>query len=439
MEPQVWARRRKQFTSLARWRDWPQLWWQLLELPLPRAVDAARHLDLRRWRPPGDADTELAELLVTADRRRLDRVVSKARTSWSLRRSTSPVSPVAFAHREPVAALTLSGRALTTSEIVTVDRNGIRTRLYDGPGEHGSLCCLDAGTVVAVREFGAGSRGDAEVVRYDPDGETVLATGNGLLDAALAGTANGFVLGVKLSSTALALADGGQEELDLAEHGLRSSHLLAVDRTGTTVAFADRDRVLITDSRLQPLELIDAEHVHRGGGIRTLAFTSDALLTAGYDGGLHRWARVGDRYRGVQTPLAGASDPVFSLHPVPAWNLVVAESGNRNAYRAEPGLERVEAPAFVGGGVESVGRFAAAAHGALAVHEGHLFPDGAGDPTSVGTTVVRDLRHPLNALAVPLAAVGPVHDHGYDLAADEREVLDLLRHVARLGPLLGDG
>lgn len=458
-EPMSWSAVQDEAKRLGQAKQWASLWRLILSLPMPQAVQATRHLMLRKWQPRGEPDAELAALLADADHRLVSRVADSVlhASTHTLQKATYVLAPAAFSHRQPVAALNLSGDDLSTSQIVTVDRHGIRTKLYEGPASHWSLCCIDAGTVIARREFGSGFRGDTEVVRYAAGAEDVLASGAGLLDAQVEATADGFVLGLKLSPVAVALFDGKQGKLDLAPHGLHRSDLFAVDSTGTRIAFGDGERILVTDSRLQPLHEwqplhhLAAAQLHRGD-ISALAFTTDSIITAGHEGGLHRWMIIGGQIRSIETPLSRTPRAIFRLSPVPAWNLVMGEAGNENFFFNASTLERIEAPQFLGGGNRVIGRFAASAHGKLAVYEGHLFPTKAPEASVWSSTVVHDLEHPLNFLAKPITSWTPADaevlrnrvtatsDYSpYTLSEAQRDVLGLVLKAAELRPALETG
>jgi hypothetical protein len=316
-----------------------------------------------------------------------------------------------------VVALDTTGRDLHTSRVVTVDRTGVRNTLYEGPAQHWSLCALDGETVIARREFDSGGyRGDTELVEYTPGREAVLASGSGLLDAVVEPTATGWVVGTKLLGVAFGLADGEQEQLDLREYGLRRADLFAVDATGTRIAFADGTRLLVTDSRLQPLYDLVTESV-RHGEFNAITFTGDSIVTAGLDKGLYRWQIIGGRIRGLYAGYESTPRTIFGLHPVAAWNLLVAEGGNVNYHYDMATLERTRSPEFLVPtgpdnrdddlrGSRAIGTFVSAPYGRLAVYEGGLaIPTRGSD--SFYSTIVQDLEHPLNILVKPLLDLTP--------------------------------
>jgi hypothetical protein len=138
------------------------------------------------------------------------------------------------------------------------------------------------------------------------------------------------VLGTKLLGVALAIADGEQRQLDLRDHGLRVADLFAVDATGTRIAFADGTRMLVTDSRLEPLHEIAVPRLEHGE-FSAITFTEDSIVTAGYERGLYRWQIIDGRIRGLHS---GWHSPraFFGLNPVQPWHLLVAEGGNVNYY-----------------------------------------------------------------------------------------------------------
>ncbi|MFJ2029189.1 hypothetical protein [Streptosporangium sp. NPDC087985] len=438
---------------MARKGDWQGLWWLILSQPLPQAAGAAAHLKLRKWTPRSDADARLADILTGIDPKETIRLGKELfnRTTQKLPGHLGFANPVGFSVRHPIVALDMRGHDLHTSRVVTVDRTGVRSTLYEGPAQHWSLCALDSETVIARREFDSGGyRGDTEIVEYTPGRETVLFHGGGLLDAVVEATATGFVVGTKLSRVAFALAEGEQETLDLAEFGIRRADLFAVDATGTRIAFAEGTRMLITDSRLQPLhDLVVESRLHSEFSFNAITFTEDSIVTYGRGLGLYRWQVIGDRLRGLHSSLHSSPRTFFRLNPVAPWNLLVAEGGNVNYYYDIATLDRCPAPDFlVQAGPDgndddlriprAIGRFTASAYGRLAVYEGGLATHTRNSVTDFYSTVVQDLEHPLNILAKPVSTLNAadadrVRRHlkpssgtadTYSLTATERAVLE---------------
>jgi hypothetical protein len=446
--------------KMGRQGDWRSLWWLILSQPLPQAVAAAAHLNLRKWSSPSEADTRLAELLVGIDAKEATRLGAQLfdRTTQVLPTSLGVANPVGFSVRHPVVALDTRGRDPHISRVVTVDRTGVRSTLYEGPAQHWSLCALDSETVIARREFDSGGyRGDTEIVQYTPGREVVLANGGGLLDAVVEPTATGFVVGTKLNSFAFALADGEQQQLDLGEFGFHRADLFAVDATGTRIVFADATRLLVTDSRLQPLHDIVVERLHHGD-INAVTFTEDSIVTAGYNKGLYRWQIIGGRIRGLHSGLRASPRTFFRLNPVAPWNLLVAEGGNVNYHFDIASLDRCPAPDFlVQAGPDdgdddlrmprAVGRFASAPYGRLAVYEGGLATRTRNSAESFYSTVVQDLEHPLNLLTKPVSALNaadaervrphltaPGAGDAYPLSVTERAVLEAAVRACEWAP-----
>ncbi len=457
-----------QARKMARKGDWRTLWWLILSSPLPQAAGAAAHLKLRKWSPPSDADARLADILAGIDPKESARLGAELfdHTTRRLPNSHGVGNPVGFSVRHPVAALELRGRDVHTSRVVTVDRTGVRSTLYEGPATHWSLCALDSETVIARREFDRGGRrGDTEIVEYTPGGEaTVLFHGRGLLDAVVQATATGFVMGTKLNGVAFALADGEQEQLDLREFGFRRADLFAVDATGTRIAFAYATRLLVTDSRLQPLHDIVVESLPHGD-ITAITFTADSIVTAGRNKGLYRWQIIDGRIRGLHSGGRSAPRTFFRLSPVPPWGLLVAEGGNVNYHFDSATLERCPAPDFLvqAGPVgsddplrdpQAIGQFASSAYGRLAVYAGGLARHRTRDfMADFYSTVIQDLEHPLNILAKPVATLNaadadrvrphlnasPGTGETYPLTATERAVLAAAVAACEWAPRVNGG
>ncbi|MEV6179662.1 hypothetical protein ACIHAR_37730 [Streptomyces sp. NPDC052016] len=451
--------------KFARKGDWRSLWWLILSLPLPQAVGAAAHLKPRKWTPPSDADARLAAVLSGVHTKEALRLGADLfhRTTVKMPGSLRLVHPAGFCVRHPVVALDTRGRDTHTSRVVTVDRTGVRSVLYEGPAQHWSMCALDSETVIARREFDSGGyRGDTEIVEYTPGREAVLASGSGLLDAVVEPTATGWVVGTKLLGVALALADGEQEQLDLREFGLRRADLFAVDATGTRIAFADGSRLLVTDSRLQPLHELVVESV-RHGEFNAITFTEDSIVTAGWDKGLYRWQIIGGRIRGLYAGYDSTPRTIFRLNPVAPWNLLVAEGGNVNYHYDISTLERCASPDFLVPtgpddrdddlrGSRAIGGFVSAPYGRLAVYEGGL-AHRTRTSADFYSTIVQDLEHPLNILVKPVLALNatdadrvrphldPAPGAGdiYPLTATERAVLEAAIEACDWAPQVTGG
>ncbi|MFJ2807978.1 hypothetical protein [Kitasatospora sp. NPDC087271] len=435
--------------SLARQGAWGGLWKLVLSLPFPQAAAAAAHLKPSRWQPQGMAERQLAQLLAETDRREVVRVGESVHASASrvLPSALNAAGPVGFCHQLPLAAINLIGEDLHRCRIVTVDRTGVLNEFYEGPTNHVSLCCVDADTVVALRDFaGDGHLRNAELVEYTPGGETVLAGGTALLGARVEATADGFVTGLRLVRAALGFFGGQELQLDLAEFGFNRADLFAVDPSGTRIAFADGFRILITDSRLEPMHEFAADDHLGHGPISAIAFTADSLVTAGLDRGLQRWQVVGDRLR----PLHPASFPppraLHRLSPVPAWGLLVGDGGNENFFYDQTSLDSRTSPPFLGSLDTGIGHFESAPYGRLAVYEGGLFPPTRDSADGFYSTVVLDLDHPLNLLARRLSSLSRADadrsratraDAGrYPLSDSARNVLDRIEAAAELVPEL---
>lgn len=451
---------------LARRGDWRSLWWLILSLPMPQAAGAAAYLKRRKWTAPSDADARLADILAGIDAKEAAKIGARLfeRTARRLPDNLGFAnSPVGFSVRHPVAALDLRGRDVHTSRVVTVDRTGVRSTLYEGPAQHWSLCAIDSETVIARREFDSGGyRGDTEIVEYTPGREVVLANGGGLLDAVVAATATGFVVGTKLARVAFGLADGEQEQLHLRQFGFRRADLFAVDATGTRIAFADDTRLLVTDSRLQPLYDIAVEGLPHGP-ISAITFTEDSIVTAGYGKGLYRWQIINGKIRGLHGGLRPSPRTFFRLSPVVPWNLLVAEGGNVNYHYDIATLDRAPAPDFlVPAGPEgddgnlaiprAIGKFVSSTYGRLAVYEGGLTASSKETGEDFYTTVVQDLEHPLNILMKPISTLSQsdadrVRPHlepsnaadPYSLSATERDLLSSTVEACAVAPTINGG
>lgn len=431
-------------------------WQRILSVPLPQAVREAKRVKAHRWHPESEAETELLGILSAIDRKEIEKV------SATLFRRTTRILPNlniglagpvgGFGIRHPVAALVGHSPQLI-EQIVTVDRTGIRSTLYEGPAYHQSLCALDSDTVIARREFDGRSRADTELVEYTSAGETVLAHGMGLLDAVVRATARGYVVGMKLTGQAVAVAvsDGSQEQLDLREFGLRRADLLSVDATGDRIVFADRHTLLVTDSSLRPLHHSVMESIPHGA-ISAVAFTRNSIITAGYDAGLCRWQIIGDHIRGLHSSHRSQPRQFLRLKPVIPWGLLVAEVGNVNYYYDIDELEPLPAPRFLlqsdpnadvrdDRAQRATGGFMSSVHGRLAVYQGGFARPALGLKDQF-STVIQDMQHPLHILLKPLGMLDSddanrvmpyLSDTSdtYELSASDRALLDAAVRASR--------
>lgn len=150
------------------------------------------------------------------------------------------------------------------------------------------------------------------------------------------------------------------------------------------------------------------------------------------------------------------------LSPVTPWNLLVAEGGNVNYHYDLDTLEPCPAPDFLvqAGPADkeddlriprAIGKFAASAHGRLAVYEGALATRGA--PADFHATIVQDLEHPLNVLTKPVSSLAPadadrIRPHlapssgaagTYALTATEQAVLEAAAQACAWAPKVAGG
>ena len=323
---------------LAARKDWQALWELVCSAPVAGAVRAARHLRPRRWSPPDGPARLLASRLLAADPAVAARVETDAaaRTTRIRPLPPPPAGLVSFAPPpgRPLAAVGLPdspadtaggqgrGQGRRSWRLGTLDAAGSWTQVYRGAAEHSAIGCLDAATVLAIRRPDHGAAGGWTLVRYSAAGPpTVLSRDDSLAGASLAVTAHGYLIGLNFDAVVLVGAAGDDEPptaVLLANHAILKANCLAVDPSGTRVAFGDIG-LLVTDARVRECLAEAAERPFHGevGGV---VFTSaDTLVTAGRDGGLCRWRLD----HGKARPLTVAETPPLGrLFAVPAWHVV---------------------------------------------------------------------------------------------------------------------
>jgi hypothetical protein len=430
--------------EMARERDWTSLWRLVLSLPAPHAVLAAGHLKRRRWRPGAPADRDLADLLAGASRREVLQVADTvpAAVARPLPGVAAQLSPAGFGHGCPTAVVNAPAHGSHVTRLVVVDRTGATSTAYHGPAVHDSLCCPETGIVVAVREPDA--HHPAEIVRYTADAAEVLVRGTALAEARVESTARGFAVGAAYAPLAFAMVDGELQEAHLDAYGVHRGELFAVDPTGTRIAFVAGRRLLVTDAALQPLHALDLPH-ESGDQFTGVCYPGDAIITSTTTGALHVHRFVDGRLQQARPARHAPARPAAELVPVPAWNLLVGATGGPNRCLDALTLDPRDLPHFVDGA--GTGRFSAAAYSPLAVYDGTMTidPRRGRESVGVGATIVHDLRHPLNALALPIGSLGPADagmlsaalaDGEYELSPSAQRVLELVRAAAELAPAL---
>jgi hypothetical protein len=429
---------------MARERDWASLWRLVLSLPAPHAVVAAGHLKRRRWQPGAPADRDLADLLAGASRREVLQVADAvpAAVARPLPGVAAQLCPAGFGHGCPTAVVNAYAHGSHVTRLVVVDRTGATSTAYYGPAVHDSLCCPDAGTVVAVREPDA--QHPAEIVRYTADSAEVLVRGTALAEARVESTARGFAVGSAYAPVAFAMVDGELREAHLDAYGVHRGELFAVDPTGARIAFVGGPRLLVTDAALQPLHALDLPH-EGGDQFTGVCYPGDAIVASTATGTLHVYRFVDGRLQQVHRGRHATAPAAADLVPVPAWNLLVGATGGPDRCLDALTLDPRGFPHFVDGA--DIGRFSAATYSPLAVYDGTmtLDPRRGQESVGVGATIVHDLRHPLNVLARPIGSLGPADaamlsaalaDGEYELSHGAQNVLELVCTAAGLAPAL---
>jgi tetratricopeptide (TPR) repeat protein len=428
---------------LARAGDWPGLWALTCAVPIADALRVVRRLPLRRWQPPDDAGRALAIRLADENRKAAADAAEAAIHAGTLRTADVFVNAdrISFAPGRPF--LTLNTNELDGGQ--RVDRvdlldlaSGSRTQMYRGPEIHYALACLGPDDVVAVRDHQMGG----ELVHYS--GGTTYPLGDGKLfdGARIAATVDGYVVGLRLAHGALVGRPWEPPRVvDLHPFGLRRGDCVAVDPTGTRLAFADGPRFTVSDAQLTATlaeAMISPDH----GDVVDLVFTApDELVTTGTGGRMFLWQLIAGS--ALLVARAEAIPRLRQLFAVPAWRVIGgwAHSESKPYFFDSVTLAPVGVPRNVIGGGGYLQAIAASADGRYLAYGGQLSVDAPRRHRSFElTTVVHDLRHPSALILRPLASLGTV-----DLAAPTppsqaippgvRSLLDLVRAVGayRLG------
>jgi tetratricopeptide (TPR) repeat protein len=435
---------------LAGLRDWPAYWELVCAAPLADALRLVRRLPRRGWLPASRSDQELLGWLRATSARRAGALIAEAAkdatrllpdelavysalyatfTHGGAVLAQAPVHPVPGGEgTETVETLDLSAGLDAVLDAVPGsgadpdaaaapgdDRGpgrgsgadtGPRTVLYRGPVCHGSLACLGAADVVAVRRR-PGRGAEPELVRYGPGGERLLAKGTHLLGLRLAATAHGCVAGLALGPVALTLGPTGRlRQVDLAGWSLARGDRMAVTPAGDRLVLCDGHRLIAADATLTralAVAAVPQEHAE----VSELIFADDDLLvTAGNHGGLMLW-----RLDGFELEPVARRDTVrlSELFAVPDWGVVGAKAGSEDhVYFFDPadGLTPVPAPAIVEGDADRLSAVLTAPGGRYVLYAGQLDVGARPRRRSFDwRTRVHDLHHPGAILGRPLASL----------------------------------
>jgi hypothetical protein len=240
-------------------------------------------------------------------------------------------------------------------------------------------------------------------------------------------------------------AAGPPRMVSLSPIGLwRRTDRLAVDPTGTKVAFGDDETLVVVDLHLQRLiagAVAHPDQVH--GHLEDIVFVAtDEVVTSGRTG-MCRWRIEKDQI--IPRTTVDTRTSVGDLFAVPAWGIVAGKVNGPNLtfFDAESLSPAPTPAAVITDGWNIIRTMNAAPGGRFVVYSGYIGGDGIQDadhPREV--TAIHDLWHPLawmhrppatftrsdlDKLAGQLAGPGtPAHT----LAADERRVLELVRAAA---------
>jgi hypothetical protein len=445
----------RRVTDLARTHaereDWQALWTLVLSTPMAEAATAVEHIRRSGWRPAAPRDRAVAERLLAADREAIARVADRA-TRLSTRILPHPLDfsgcgAAELVGDDPVIAFSTIGEfdldtGEATQRLYTLGIGGEPSELQAGPGMHSSFGLLGPRTVLSVCAAAGGRSGPIrwELLHIGQEGTEQIANGIGAPYPQLVTTRDGFVVGLQMS-TQVIVGSGGQMGLvDLAPAGVRyRTSILAVDPTGTLVAFADEQVLFVVDARSWNVVATahDLDRVH--GHVVNLVFTTPERLVSSGPTGMGLWAIENGGLRPLTTNEVPRTGDLFA---VPAWNVVGGMIDGSPRFFDDAQLDRVATPAGVIGREQGIiRRMCAAPGGRFVVYGGQLLVD---EGRYDNVTAVHDLRHPLSWVHRPpkslseadraeLSAVldgRPTPGAAHTLAADERQVLELVHAAA---------
>lgn len=453
-------------------KDWEALWTLVLSTPVAEAAPALEQLRRSGWRPAAPRDRAVAERLVAADREVIARVAERAtRLSTRIlphRLDYGGAGAAELVRGDPVIAFsTLDDDAADVDDAVDWDDADYRVDLADadddsaeptyrlytlrvggepselhaGTGSHWSFALLGPRTVVSVCIDADSSGVDWwDLLRIVQEGTEEIADDAGPTYPRLATTLDGLLVGLG-RSTQVVVGSGDQVAwVDLAYAGIRNrTNVLAVDPTGALAAFADEGVLFVVDTRSWAVVATTRDLARVHGAVENLVFTTSDRLVSSGPKGMGLWAIEDGGLRPLSwNEVSGTAD----LFAVPAWNVVGRMVHGGTEYFDDALLDRVGTPAGVTGcGQGYIKRVCAAPGGRFVVYGGQFQnEEGAYDDL----TAVHDLRHPLSWVHRPPRSLSEadraelsalldgrsVPGTGHTLAADERQVLELVRGAA---------
>ncbi|GAB2488640.1 tetratricopeptide repeat protein [Nocardiopsis aegyptia] len=418
--------------------DWPALWRLIRAVPIADAVRTVRRLPRRSaGLSEGDADRTLARRLAVQGRRRTERVVAAAARAavWRSDYPLGDASQVSFARNRPYMTRTVleHGGAVERIEVIDLESRAPKTNLYQGTQMHSSVQCLGDHDAIAVRDHRVWGTSGTEIVHYSAGSERLVAAGPPFVGARAAATTNGWILGLRLVPGALVASPGGRpREVDLVPFGLRRGDVLAVDPSGTRLAFADGEVLVVTDADV--CDLVSDGRMHEDhGGIRSVAFVSpDELVTSGTGGGLYLSQL--ESGLGCMVASAEAAPPLDDLFYVPAWRVVGgwASGVGRPYFFDSVTLDPVPVPRPMVGN-RNVQAITASPDGRYVYYGGQLDVDAPLRRRSFDwTSALHDLRHPGSLLQRPLSSLTDAELESLDalpLDSATRPLLELARDM----------
>lgn len=426
---------------LVRAADPGGLWDLLRAVPAPDTVRLAHRHGPDHWAPPEDGPGRSAALRLAARSPRphaVDRAAraAAARAVWRLPRTGGLGAPerVSFAPgQQPVMAWETyrPGKERRRGEHTTrIDVYDLAGRSLLWSADHlrtgtDPVACLGPDAVLALRTGILWAQ--VELVLYRPGGRMeVLSSDPTLMEARMFATADGFVVLPWGASVAL-VAERGRplREVRLVDLGLvQGCTTYAVDPTGQRILLAGGDRVVLTNSGLEPLSARGWWRVPEGhGAVDAAVFLSpDEVVTSASTGGVYLFEQEADR-----TLLTAMSDAprMDHLFAVPAWRVLGGRAaGEETAHTFDAvDLAPVPTPRPLAGPSGRRPRTVTASPGGRYVVHGDEVHD-LGLPLSFAGRPVASLT------PADRAALGAFLDGGAAAPAAVRELLELVRDLA---------
>ncbi|MBC2878315.1 MULTISPECIES: tetratricopeptide repeat protein [Streptomyces] len=420
---------------LVRSEEWPALWELTCSVPILDAIQLVHRFPGGCWQPPDATGRALMRRLASVDRRSVEAFTEICALAGTrqLPLAMDSTCHLAFAFGRPWMTCTAYGE--DGLRMASVDlTTGRRQQVYQGGAYHEAVVCMGDDGVVAVRHAERNGSVPGELVRYVNGTAQVIASGAALYGAAGAATADGFLIGSRLVPTVLVGTSDGLYEADLFSIGLSRGDRLAVDPTGTRVAFAHGDRFVVTDTLMRSVYAQAVVRPHQGEITGLVMPAPDEVLTTDADGRMCRWQSVGDECHLIAS--AEQAPELIDLFTLTGWRIVGGWALREGMpfFLDSSTLVPVAPPRLVKDFLTELQDITVSPDRRYLVHSKGVYPSSSDGCHPQAVITVHDLEHPTAWPHRPLASLTERDRAALDVleapSPELRDLLNLMRAAA---------